>query len=108
MSPENRYYGRPGSDQTPDMLLGLPSIHNEPGCKECTFLIGHRVVEDYLKCSRLLSYGFCKIHHYILPGSQKTPESIRRVKAQLIELCHTKTNLKTFAMTSESEIPVNF
>ena len=79
MSPENQYFGGPGSDQTPDMLLGLPCIHHEPGCKECTFLIDHRVVEEYLKYGRLLGYGFCKIHVYILLGSQKTPESGRKV-----------------------------
>ena len=38
-----------------------------------------RIVEDYLKYSPLLAYSFCKIHHYTLAGSQKTPESIRRV-----------------------------
>ncbi len=41
--------------------------------------IGDHVVGDYLKYSRLLANGFCKIHHFILPESQKTPESIRRV-----------------------------
>ncbi len=80
MSLENQYFGGPGSGQTPDMLRVLPCIILEPWCKECTFLISHRVVEDYLEYSRLLNYGFYKIHYYIPPGSQKTPESIRRVK----------------------------
>ena len=48
MSPENQYFGGAGSDQTPDMLLGLPCIHIEPGCKECTFLIDRPVVEEIL------------------------------------------------------------
>ncbi len=86
MSPENWYFGGPGSDQTPDMLLGLPCIHHEPGCKECTFLIDHRVVEEYVKYGRLLGYGFCKIHVYILLGSQKTPESGRKVKSSTITI----------------------
>ncbi len=79
MSLENQYFGGPGSGQTPDMLRVLPRIRLEPRCKECTFFIGHRAVEDYLKYCHLLATGFCEIHHYILPGSQKTPESIRRV-----------------------------
>ncbi len=78
MSLESQYFRGPGSGQTPDMLRVLPCIILEPRCKECTFFISHRVVEDYLKYSCLLAYGFCKIHDYILPGSQKTPESIRR------------------------------
>ncbi len=77
MSSENQFFRGPGSDQTPDMLLGL---HHEPGCKECTFLNDHCVVEEYLKHSCLLAYGFSKIHVYILLGSQKTPESGRKVK----------------------------
>ncbi len=81
MSSENQYFRGPGSDQTPDMLLGLPCIHHEPGCKLCTFLIDHRVVEEYLKYCHQLAYGFCKIHIYILLGSQKTPEGGRKVKA---------------------------
>ena len=81
MSSENRYFGGPGSYQTPDILLGLPCIHHEPGCKERTFLIDHRVVEEYLKYCRLLAYGFCKIHVYILVGSQKTPKSGRKVNS---------------------------
>ena len=76
MSPENQYFGGPGSDQTPDMLLGLLCIHIKAGCKECTFLIDRRVVEEYLKYCRLLAYGFRKIHFYILLGSQKTQESM--------------------------------
>ncbi len=83
MSPENRYFGGPGSDQTRDMLLGLPYIHHEPSCKECTFLIDHRVVEEYLKYCCLLADGFCKIHVYIPLGSQKTPESGRKVNNML-------------------------
>ncbi len=79
MSLENRYLGGPGSDQTPDMLSRLPCIHHESGCKKCTFLIDHRVVEEYLKYWRLLAYGFCKIHVYILLGSQKTPEGSTKV-----------------------------
>ncbi len=84
MSPENLYFEDPGSDQTPDMLLGLPCIHDEPGCKECSFLIDHRVVEEYLKYCRLLAYGFCKSHVYILLGSQKTPESSRKVNLDAV------------------------
>ncbi len=80
MSTENQYFGGPGSDQTPDVLLGLPCIHHESGWKECTFLIDHRVVEEYLNYCHLLAYSFCKIHVYILLGSQKTPESGRKVK----------------------------
>ena len=84
MSLENQYFGGPGSDQTPSMLRELPCIHKEPWCKECTFSIDHRVVEDYLKYCCLLTYGFYKIHRYILPGSQKTPESNRKVKGAII------------------------
>ena len=80
MSLENQYFGGPGSGQTPDMLRVLPCILLEAKCKECTFLIGHRVVEDYIIYCHLHAYDFCKIHHCILLGSQKTPESIRRVK----------------------------
>ncbi len=84
MSLKNQYFGGPGSDQTQDMLFGLPCVHHEPGCKEWTFLIDHRVVEEYLKYCRLLACGFCKIHFYILLGSQKTPESGRKVKGILL------------------------
>ena len=80
MSLKNQYFGGPGSDQTPGMLRELPCIHKEPWCKEYTFSIGHGIVEDYLKYCRLPAYGFYKIHLYILPGSQKTPESSRKVK----------------------------
>ncbi len=80
MSLKNQYFGGPGSDQTPDMLRELPFIQQEPWSEECTFTIDHRVVEDYLKYWRLLAYGFYKIHRYILLGSQKTPESSRKVK----------------------------
>ncbi len=79
MSLENQYSGGPGSGQTPDMLRVVPCILLEHGCIECTFFISHRVVEDNPKYCRRHAYGFCKIQHYILPGSQKTPESIRRV-----------------------------
>ncbi len=82
MSLENQYFGGPGSGQTPDMLGVLQRIRLKPRCKECTFFIGHHVVEDYLKYCHLLAKGFCEIYHYILPGSQKTPESIRRVKSR--------------------------
>ena len=84
MSPDNRYFEGPGSDQTPDMLLGLLCIHHEPGCKQCTFLIDQHVVEEYLKYRRLLAYGFGKIHVYILLGSQKTLESGRKVNCWVI------------------------
>ena len=85
MSPENQYFWGPGSDQTPDILLGEPYIHHEPGCKECTFLIEHRVVEEYLKYCCQLAYGFCKIHVYIPLGSQKTPESGRKANVILLD-----------------------
>ena len=78
MSSKNQYFGGLGSDQTPGMLRDLPCIHREPWCEEGTLSIDHRVVEDCLKYCRLLAYGFYKIHRYILPGSQKTPESSRK------------------------------
>ncbi len=53
------------------------------------FLIGHHVVEESLKYCQLLAYGFCKIHFYILLGSQRTPESGRKVKGDLI-LCFVR------------------
>ncbi len=77
------------------MLRVLPCIILEPWCKECTFLISHRVVEDYLEYSCLLAYGFCKIHHYIPPGSQKTPESIRRVN-KAVEILIGSTIIKYY------------
>ncbi len=79
MSLKNLYFGGPWSDQTPGMLRELLCIQQEPWSKECTFSIDHRVVEEYLKYCRLLAYGFYKIHRCILPGSQKTPESSRKV-----------------------------
>ena len=79
MSLENQFFGGPGSGQTPDMLRELWCIPQEPRGNECTFSIDHHVIEDYQKYCCQLAYGFYKIHRSILPGSQKTPESIRRV-----------------------------
>ncbi len=59
MSLENQYFG--------DVCAAMYNPRAE--MKEC-FFISHRVVEDYLKYSHLIPYGFCKIHHYILPGSK--------------------------------------
>ncbi len=51
-----------------------------PGAKSVLFLIYQRFFLQYLKNFFMLDYGFCKVHVYIPLGSQKTPESGRKVK----------------------------
>ncbi len=73
--------------------------------KECTFSIDHHVVEDYLKYCRVLAYGFYKIHRYILPGSQKTPESSRKVKTTSVRRPSCYKGLFTiYGLEAESKV----
>ncbi len=62
-----------------------------------TFLIDHRVVEEYLTYCRLLASGFCKIHVYIILVSQKTPESGRKVKVGVLWCYWGRVNVATSA-----------
>ncbi len=77
MSSENRYFGGPGSDQTPDRATVYTPWAR---VQRVYFFIDHYVIEEYQKYCSLLAYGFCKIHLYNPLGSQKTPESGRKVK----------------------------
>ncbi len=61
------------------------TVYTQIALVQRVYFFNHRVVEDYLKYCLLLAYGFYKIHCYILPGYQKTPESSRKVKRSSYE-----------------------